>query len=136
MLSLKDYEKLRKLMQMTLSDRDGECLNAIRMANGLLLKANFNWEDLFAAKVKVEGISAEGIRKPSGPSPYAKLTPQDEDELEAAFEYYLRDLPTGGFRDFIQAMHDTWEATGKLTERQYEAVIKNYHKPQRRGTAW
>ncbi|KKL08781.1 hypothetical protein LCGC14_2572400, partial [marine sediment metagenome] len=39
------FEKFIKLMKMTTSPVDGECLNAIRMANSFLMEANLDWDD-------------------------------------------------------------------------------------------
>ena len=44
-----NYDRLIKLMMMTTSSHDGECLNAIRMANARLAEENMNWEEILKA---------------------------------------------------------------------------------------
>ena len=41
-----DYKMFLKLLNLTTSSYDGECLNAICMANAVLARTNQTWEDL------------------------------------------------------------------------------------------
>jgi hypothetical protein len=52
-----DKVKLIKILNLTSSDIDGECLNAIRMANKLLKANNLRWEDLISAPVQKKNFS-------------------------------------------------------------------------------
>lgn len=46
-------ELLRKMLNMTTSDNDGQALVAIRKANALLESAGWSWDKLLAAKIKI-----------------------------------------------------------------------------------
>lgn len=50
---LPKQELLAKLLKMTTSDSDGECLVAIRKANALLRGAGWDWDKLLAGKIRV-----------------------------------------------------------------------------------
>ncbi len=43
-----DKDRLTKLLMMTTSPNDGEALNAIRMANEILVTAKVTWAELLA----------------------------------------------------------------------------------------
>ena len=45
---LQKHHLLLKLLKMTTSDNDGECLVSIRKANGLLREAGWDWDRLLA----------------------------------------------------------------------------------------
>lgn len=44
-----DKQRLIKILNLTTSDADGECLNAIRMANKLLKKENLTWDQVLSS---------------------------------------------------------------------------------------
>lgn len=46
-------ELLRKMLNMTTSDNDGQALVAIRKANALLAQAGWSWDKLLAGKIKI-----------------------------------------------------------------------------------
>ena len=64
-----NYDRLIKLMMMTTSSHDGECLNAIRMANARLAEENMNWEEILKA-----------------PQPQQRRRPAPWEESSSAFE--------------------------------------------------
>ena len=75
------HEMLLKLLKMTTSDNDGECLVAIRKANGLLRSAGWDWDKLIAGKIKVVGDPFSGVAAPNytnvnRPAPRAQPKPQ------------------------------------------------------------
>lgn len=58
-----NFEKLRKLLALTMSDNDNEALNAIRHVNKLLKENNLTWDEFFSIhldlKQEVEKLRIE-----------------------------------------------------------------------------
>ena len=117
------FEKFIKLMKMTASPVDGECLNAIRMANSFLMEANLDWDDFLRGKAKIIGGSASSQASYSG----KKYT--NSDEIERMLEATLASVRKGtSFRVFIESLRDWWESNQFLTEKQYNALRKTYER--------
>ncbi len=117
------FEKFIKLMKMTTSPVDGECLNAIRMANSFLMEANLDWDDFLRGKAKIIGGSASSQASYSG----KKYT--NSDEIERMLEATLASVRKGtSFRVFIESLRDWWESNQFLTEKQYNALRKTYER--------
>lgn len=114
-----------KLLRMTESQHDGEALNAIRMANALLNKHNANWDELMRKQVQV--IDADPFA--AAPSPRrmkGESGPRhtDADEINSYFEtLFSRNL--GTFRDYVDSVHEWWEAKGFLTQKQYDVIKRS-----------
>lgn len=62
-------ELLRKILNMTTSDNDGQALVAIRKANKLLFDAGWSWDKLLAGKIKIVESPFKNIPNPSRPAP-------------------------------------------------------------------
>ena len=117
------FEKFIKLMKMTTSPSEGEVLNAIRMANALLLEANLDWDDFLRGKAKIVGGSASAQTTYSG----KKYT--NSNEIESMLEAVLNNVRSGtSFRTFIESLRDWWESNQFLTEKQYNALRKTYER--------
>lgn len=58
-------ELLRKMLNMTTSDNDGQALVAIRKANELLAAAGWSWDKLLAGKIKVIESPFKDMPNPS-----------------------------------------------------------------------
>jgi len=115
------FEKFIKLMMMTTSPSEGEALTAIRMANGLLMEANLNWDEFLRGKAKVYTAS--------GQSSYSGKKYQNADEIEAMLNDVLSTIKRGtSFYSFIESLNDWWEANSFLTEKQYNALRKSYER--------
>jgi hypothetical protein len=81
---LPKQELLLKLLKMTTSSNDAECLVAIRKANAVLKGANWDWDKLIAGKIKViadpfssistppssGGMNINVPRRPAATAPY------------------------------------------------------------------
>jgi hypothetical protein len=52
-----DTLRLIKILNLTQSDSDGECLNAIRAANAMLKKEGVRWDDLISVKKEFVKVS-------------------------------------------------------------------------------
>jgi len=82
---LQKHHLLLKLLKMTTSDNDGECLVSIRKANGLLREAGWDWDRLLAGKIRVIGDPFAGVappvnrgagdRRPPPPPAYGRPAP-------------------------------------------------------------
>lgn len=62
-------ELLRKMLNMTTSDNDGQALVAIRKANALLSAAGWSWDKLLAGKIKIVESPFKNVPNPSKPTP-------------------------------------------------------------------
>lgn len=117
------FEKFIKLMMMTTSPNDGECLTAVRMANAALMEANLNWDEFLRGKAKITGDTA------SGQASYGGKKYQNAVEIEAMLNSVLATIKRGtSFFTFIESLNDWWEANGFLTEKQYSALRKVYER--------
>src|SRR6516164_11568205 len=61
---LPKHQLLLKLLKMTTSDNDGECLVSIRKANGVLRDAGWDWDRLLSGKIRVIGDPFNGVAAP------------------------------------------------------------------------
>ncbi|MCH7605123.1 hypothetical protein IID24_04025 [Patescibacteria group bacterium] len=117
------FEKFIKLMKMTTSPVDGECLNAIRMANTQLVEANLDWDDFLRGKAKIVGGSA------SNNSIYSGKKYTNTSEIETMLEAVLNSTKENtSFYNFIKSLRDWWEGNAFLTEKQYRALRKSYER--------
>lgn len=62
-------ELLRKMLNMTTSDNDGQALVAIRKANALLSAAGWSWDKLLAGKIKIVESPFKNVPNPGKPTP-------------------------------------------------------------------
>jgi len=118
------FEKFIKLMKMTTSPNEGEALNAVRMANAILLEANLDWEDFLRGKAqivhKAEGGKAAAF---SG----KKFT--NSVEIESMLNTVMDNINRGtSFYKFIKSLRDWWDSNKFLTEKQYNALRKTYER--------
>lgn len=118
-----------KLMQMTTSSHDAECLVAIRKANALLAEANVNWEEFLAAldaQSRSSYMTPPSKRKQqAAPSEFHDVDTKhtNDAEIDALFEQVYDRVPSGcSFYEFVQSVHDFWTQKGYLTEKQYQAI--------------
>lgn len=118
-MKLSDFNKLRKLMQQSTSDSDGETLNAIRAANALLKRYDKTWEDVFGRLVQIEIEAAEE-------EPEVRVNGKKVDrELDDAFKLLFDTVPKGAsFLDFVNDLYEQWTNTNFLSGVQRESIIK------------
>jgi hypothetical protein len=116
---------LIKLMMMTTSDHDGEALNALRIANAILAKANSNWDDLLRKKLHLDATDPFA----SAPSMAAKSTthttrdPAKVLEVEGFFQkLYARGSKLGTFAAFVDDVYKQWRESGYLTQKQFDVI--------------
>jgi len=117
------FEKFIKLMMMTTSPNEGECLNAVRMANSLLMEANLNWDDFLRGKAKIIGGSA------SSQTIFTGKKYDNADDIERMLDAVLQNVGKGtSFYNFIHSLKEWWEDNSFLTEKQYNALRKTYER--------
>lgn len=120
-----NYDRFIKLMMMTTSQHDGECLNALRMANAELMKLNRNWEEVIRGMVTVQAAQpgpkqheTRHDRGTQGPDPESQIARM----FEAAF---AKTTPGSSFYGFLESIHDWWKEKGFLTDAQYDALKRS-----------
>lgn len=113
-MTLKEFDRFRKLMALTTSDHDPEALAALRQANKVLSTNKITWDDVFKKLVSVEGEEA-----PDEPS-----AARSGDGIEEAFVVVRKSLRPGSFADFIDSLEEQWHEKGYLTPNQREALFK------------
>jgi hypothetical protein len=122
-----------KLMMLTTSPNDSEALTALRKANAMLAQANVNWQEFLSA-VEINKSSTATPRRTyyysdnaftDVGSSKAWNRHTDSAEINALFESAFRNVGHGGFRDFLDRVHQWWQEKGFLTEKQFEALRRS-----------
>ena len=111
-ITTKEFQTLKKMMDLTFSQNDGEALNAMRAANALLAKHDLNWKSVLERVVSVD-VEAAPYEPP------AERT-QTQRAIDDAFEA-LRD----DWSPFIASLYDQWEKKQWLSQPQRAALFKN-----------
>lgn len=113
-----DLKKLVKVMGYTASPNDGEVLNAIRIANGILNSANITWEQFIAQKtIVVQEIS---------PGNMQIKTEEKNSEIEKMFTICLQKIRSESGLKFMQSLADWYKTKGYLTSKQKDALERWY----------
>jgi|SRR5580700_863352 hypothetical protein len=120
-MSVDSFRKLRKLMQLTLSDNDEEALGALRKANALLRAHAYDWNSAFDRLIKVESPVEMAQHQPS--QTLRRADPEAE-RINNAFEAIEESDPRGSFADFIASLREQWDRSNRLTVAQKEALFK------------
>lgn len=121
-MKLKDFNRLQKIMQRTVSENDNEALSSIRAANRILAENSVDWERVFKRLVTVDIEAAEPTS-----SDIPKQAQEEKKARDAAvderFKILLDALPEGRFRAFILDLQHQWEKQGWLSVEQRKAVF-------------
>lgn len=133
-LTITERTKVHQLLAMTASDNDGEVLNAIRAVNRILKAKEVHWLDFLGAGAPNGPSTDPASARPEPPKKPAQKTRTVADEIDEAFEDIL-ETATGTYRDTITSIHEQWELTGSLSERQREVVINGAERARRWGAA-
>jgi hypothetical protein len=123
-LSIREYERLQKLMEMTASDNDNELIQAMRAANKLLNQHGYTWRAVFRRVVRV----VQEFEPDDGEPAPDRFRREDDEEIANAFRVALDDTRPGSFRDTLLSIQAKYETTGRLTERQREVVMDAAHR--------
>lgn len=124
-----EFKKLTKLMMMTNSENDQEALTAIRGANKILAKHNYDWNATFGRLVKVEGEMPVEIEEAPDEKREASIL---RSRVNNAFATIEESDPRGDFADFIASLKDQWDKRGRLTENQLSALFRSADKARDR----
>jgi hypothetical protein len=106
MIPVHDMAMLSKLMAVTTSDKDGEALNAVRMANRILAKYQTTWPE---------------VLREAGPGPVPD--PSLDPELDAAFSEVLSNLRPGSFATTMNGIHAQWKKDRWISPNQRRTVM-------------
>lgn len=120
-MKAKDFTKLKKIMQRTVSENDNEALTSIRMANKIIEESGVTWERVFnhLVTVDIESVDAE-----SAVPKQAQAEKRERDTaVDEKFKKLLDALPEGRFRTFILDLNDQWEKSGYLSQNQRDALF-------------
>jgi hypothetical protein len=131
------FETFVKLMMMTTSNHDAECLTAIRSANRLLAREGKNWEELITGLVPMEQeAKPEARQRPrtetppwaddgDGPDIPHRGDPDYQAFIFRVFEEAIAKTKRGtSFGDTIKSIHEWWLEKGFVTDKQLKAVLK------------
>lgn len=123
-LSEPAFEKLVKLLQMTVSATDNEKLSAIKMANVLLKAADYNWEDLLRGKIVTFPADTPNLTQPKSAN---NSTLYRGPEIKDFFNILLNDpeIATSDFMPFVTSVYEQWKLSGGLSEKQYNVIKRS-----------
>lgn len=107
-----DITKLSKLMQLTTSTYDGECLTAIRKANLLLAENDLTWETF----IKEKNITIKEI----------VIKKEKDPEIENMLKLCRKTVRSSSIKMFVNSLSHWYKEHGSLTEKQKEALTKIY----------
>ena len=130
-----DRDRLAKVLAMTTSDKDGEVLAAVGLANAMLSKAGLSWTDVLASQ-NVVNITIS-THKP-GPGAFG-LKPEDYTPSEDWIAPHLRDRvvietmfrainanrpanPESEFWIWVDNVYAHWQQHGSVTAGQFQAL--------------
>ena len=116
----KSFERLIKILELTRSDNDSESLTSIRCANNLLDKNSLRWPDVLKARVQikvVEKVVEKVVKVDKEPTDY-----------ESLFDYIEMHSTSEPLLSFTESLRDFYDAKGFLTEKQAQALYKNYER--------
>ncbi len=114
-----DISKLAKLLGYTTSPNDNEALNAMRMANAELDKANLTWMDFCSQKTIVVQNIIQGQMQAQG-----QTQVKGDATVEKMLQVCLQNVTSESGLKFIQSLSDWYLKNGKLTEKQRQALEK------------
>lgn len=134
-MKLADFNRLKKLLNMTLSGADGERLTAIDMANEIVKKSNTTWDRILDRVIKVD-VAVESVedamrdRPGGGDANVARAIFRKK--VDDAFATIEESDPRGSWADFVADLKGQWERNGRLSEAQAEAVFKGARNVEQR----
>ena len=129
-MKLEKFELFIKLMKLTTTPVDGECLSAIRKANNMLAEANIDWDDLLKSKVKIiQGKGSEGAVSGRTSSASGVKKYSNEQQINEMFNaVFANTSRTSSFYSFLNSLKDWFDTNGYLTEKQYHALRNSYER--------
>lgn len=134
-MKLADFNRLKKLLNMTLSGADGERLTAIDMANEIVRKSDTTWDRILDRVIKVD-VAVESVEdamrdRPGGGDANAARAIFRK-KVDEAFATIEESDPRGSWADFVADIKSQWERNGRLSEAQVEAIFKGARNAEQR----
>lgn len=130
-MRLRDFELLKKFMNMAMSDNDNEALTALRQANKIIVANNLNWQRVLDRVVSVEqdveSAPAEHTRAPRADN---LGLPEYAQAVNDAFELALP-AASDSFLEFLESLRTQWDEKRFLSPAQREALFKAARRAQR-----
>lgn len=111
-MKMKDFEKLKKMMERTFSENDHEALASIRAANRILAAEGLTWDRIFNRTVTV----VNEVEEAPAPSPAPSSGKQEDENLIAEAE---QRAPTNGF---VHKMRAHWDEKGWFSKGQRDTL--------------
>ena len=126
-MKIADFNRLKKLMNMTLSGADQEILTAIRSANEIIRKSDTTWDRVLDRVIKVE-VEIESVSEAKGrdmsEAGVAARRAAFSKKVDEAFATIEASDPRGDAADFIASIKSQWDRNGRLSEAQLAALRK------------
>ena len=119
-MKLRDFERLKKLMMMTMSGADAERAFALKQANDLLEREGLDWDRVLNRTVTVINEFEPAPEEDPGADQAALRT-----RVEAAFAAIEASDPRGSFADFVASLREQWDKRGSLSAAQLDALFKS-----------
>ena len=121
---------------MTLSGADQEKLTAINAANEIVARSSTTWDRILDRVIKVD-VEIESVDAATGrssdPKAVAARRAARAKRIDDAFAAILATDPRGEFADFVADVKATWDRTGRLTDGQFDAIIKSARRAEERA---
>lgn len=118
-MKLKDFDKLKKFMQKTMSGTDAERLQAIDFANRVLNEYNLDWDRVFR---KLVTVVAEVEESPEDLSAGA-IDPEAK-EIDEAFNALEESGLHGSFAATVDSIRGQWTTKRFLTDAQKGVIFR------------
>lgn len=131
-----DRSKLAKVLALTASDKEGEAINAMRLANKMLEQAGLTWgavlEQRAAVSIRVFDFTPGGDKGAfdTGDTPDPGTNKPVIDQM---FATVFAVAPEGEFKDWLMSINDQWNRYQRLTPSQYDGLRRSYARVMRHG---
>lgn len=136
-MKLAAFNKLKKIMDRTLSENDHEALASLRAANKIIADAGVSWERFFDRSVRIDVEQdperpADESFDPAASPPPKRVDAPDEDtrRIETAFTTIEEHDARRYEGEFIQSLLRQWGQRAWLSDKQKESLFDN----ERRAT--
>lgn len=121
-----DKAKFVKVMALTTSDKDGEALAALRIANKMLAAEKMTWGEVLTGVSRELKVSIQ--REYTADEPWVSPHLKDKVMINLMFTSVYSQPRTGNesFWQWLDDVHEKWIRYGQLTQGQYTALRNSY----------
>jgi hypothetical protein len=121
-VKLENFRRLKLMMNKTMSGTDAERLTAIDMANRIVADEKTTWDRILDRVISVD-VPIEAVAAKSAEGVDPAIRKAFVKKVNDAFEAIEESDPRGTFTDFIASLRDQWDARGRLSPAQLEALF-------------